>query len=252
MKKSIQLSSLAILLVVSGCVAPPPAAPRTTSISARVPTVQTVAETKEAQEKGGLEIAVVPAAYKAVKKDRTTLEQIEPPAISIILSSPDQRNNQIFVEERTTPYLETEPHRLQFSVRVNNKLSRVFRGQGAVVQFNVGGKLIPFDRVDYKEFLNGIVPPRNEAEFTIYGPTLDMLPDTGTVGIFLYDVVTATDVAGNVTEKQNFEWYFTYTTRTEEQSAPWVLKQGWMNATVFQQRKMQEQMEAAQAARAVR
>ena len=38
-----------------------------------------------------------------------------------------------------------------------------------------------------------------------------MLQDKGTISIFLYDVVTATDVAGNTTEKQNYTWDFSYT-----------------------------------------
>ena len=150
----------------------------------------------------------------------------------------------MYVEQTTTPYLEPQPSRLQFTVRVNNKLARVFRGQGAVVQFNVGGKLIPFDKVDYKEFLNGIVPPRNETEFTIYGPTLDYLPEKGTIGIFLYDVVTATDTAGVVTDKQNYEWYFSYTTQTAQESAEVNTKRGFVGIVEFQQEVLREQAEA--------
>jgi hypothetical protein len=88
---------------------------------------------------------------------------------------------------------------------------------------------IPFGNIDYEEFLNGIVPPRNEAEFTIYGPTLDLLPDKGTIGIFLYDVVTATDVAGNTTQKQNYEWYFDCQAKTEEATGEVRTTQGFID-----------------------
>lgn len=237
-------SYLVSLLILAGCAAPP-RTPTVTTIRAKLPSVSVAAETKESQEKGGVEIAVVPAAYTAAPKTRVTLNRAQPPAIAVLLVPSSETKDQVFVEERTTPYLAVEPERLQFTVRVNNKLSRVFRGQGAVVQINVAGKMIPFDRIDYKEFLNGIVLPRNEASFTIMGPPLDLLPDEGPIGIFLYDVVTATDVAGNVTEKQNFEWYFSYTTKQIEETAEWNVQQGYMDAATFERRKFQEERQSA-------
>lgn len=233
--------SLVASFLLTGCQVPQsqPTQPQTASISCKLPVVTALPETKEAQEKGGVEIAIVPAIYKSVRKTKTSTRQIEPPIGVVLFASGNQ--NKVYVEQTTTPYLEPLPARLQFTVRVNNKLARVFRGQGSVVQFNVGGKLIPFDKVDYKEFLNGIVPPRNETEFTIYGPTLDFLPEKGTIGIFLYDVVTATDTAGAVTDKQNYEWYFTYTTQMAEESAEVKTKQGFLDVLEFQQEMMREQ-----------
>jgi hypothetical protein len=243
MKPQHIISVLILAVVLTGCQTGPAPGPQLTQISCKVPTVTALPETKEAQEKGGVEIAVVPTTYKSVKKVRTTITQADPPFAALILAPSGSAANQVYVRESSIPYLEAQPGRLQFTVRVNNKLSRVFRGQGAVVQFNVGGKLVPFDRVDYKEFLNGIVPPRNETEFTIYGPTFDLLPDSGTIGIFLYDVVTATDVAGNVTEKQNYEWYFSYTTKTEEQSAEMQIKQGFIDTGAYQRAVMQQNVQ---------
>jgi len=236
--------TLCLFLALSGCQTEPPPPPQTLSISCVVPTVTALTETKEAQEKGGLEIAVVPAIYTTEKTEVTTTQQADPGVgtgilVGVIGGTAAQN---VYIEQTTTPSLHAHPDRLAFTVRVNNKLARVFRGQGAVVQFNVGGKLIPFDKTDYKEFMNGIVPPRNEAEFMIYGPPLDLLPDKGTIGIFLYDVVTATDVAGNVTEKQNYEWYFSYTTQTVEQSAEVKKIQEFVSPADFQQLMAQQQM----------
>ncbi len=117
-----------------------------------------------------------------------------------------------------------------------------------MVQFNVGGKLIPFGTTDYKEFINGIVPPRNETELKIYGPPLGIVPEKGTIGIFLYDVVTATDTAGNVTEKQNYEWYFNYSTQIVEETAESKTTRGFMDVVEYQQIKMREAAEQARAA----
>lgn len=205
-----------------GCVsAPPPPVPKTT-ISAKVPGISPMAETKEAQEKGGVEIAIVPATYATATKQKYSVTPKSPGFGSMLgasIATGGKSANLIYVEETIIPFLEVVPGRLQFTVRVNNKLSRVFRGQGAVVQFNVAGKLVPFGETDYAEIINGIVPPRNENTFLIKGPRLDAIPDKGTIGIFLYDVITQTDVAGNVTEKQNYEWYFDYSVRFVEAQA---------------------------------
>lgn len=250
---------LAASLVFSfvGCVsAPPPPVPKMT-ISARLPVISVIPDgvspnglggeqvrkttTEESKEKGGVEITIVPVLYKAAVKEKYEVQTSSPGLGHIIgasLVTAGNSRNLIFVTETITPFLAIEPGRLQFTVRVNNKLARVFRGQGAVVQFNVGGKLIPFDRIDYKNFLNGIVPPRNESEFVISGPAFDMMPDKGTIGIFLYDVVTATDVAGNVTEKQNYEWYFDYSTKVVEEQAAVRAGQTYMDAGRYQQALM--------------
>ena len=34
-------------------------------------------------------------------------------------------------------------------------------------------------------------------------------PDNATIALFLYDIVTATDAAGNPTKRSNFEFFFT-------------------------------------------
>ena len=239
------LPAILCVLLVSSCETPTAAPPPTTTLSTNLPVIAALpgpnGQDNAAQEKGGVEITVVPATYAAVQKTHVTLQPTNPgmgAAILVGLTGGMGSKNGIFVEEDTTPYLVPEPRRLTFTVRINNKLPRVFRGQGAVVQFNVAGKLVPFDKVNYTEFLNGIVPPQNENEFAIYGPLLDSLPQKGTIGISLYDVVTAKDAAGNVTERQNYEWFFSYTMQpvTQQGVAKKVLET--MDPMTYQQRLM--------------
>jgi len=237
-RAAISAGLLASLLVsLTGCVVAPEAPVPKTTITAKVPVMTALAETKEAQEKGGVEIAVVPSTYKAVRRAKYSFHQASPGFGAMLGASVATGGNSqqlIYIEETITPFLEIQPGRLQFTVRVNNKLARVFRGQGAVVQMNVAGKLVPFGQTDYKEILDGIVPPRNENTFTIYGPAFDVLPDKGTIGILLYDVVTATDVAGNVTEKQNFEWYFDYSTTSTQAQSTVLHGARYLDATEYQ------------------
>lgn len=243
-KPIIILATLGCAAIFSGCGTTAPTPPQTTKVRCTVPVITRMAETKESQDKGGVVIGVVPALYKGVRVDKVTLEQAEPPPDFTIIFGPP-RTGQVFVKETVVPGLRTQPSRLQFSVRINNNLARVFRGQGAVVQYNIGGKLIPFDKTDYRAFVNAIVPPRNEMTIEILGPSLDALGEKGTIGIFIYDVVTAMDDAGRIIEKQNYEWYFDYTTKVLEESVEIKPKSGWMSIAEYQQRKMREQQEQA-------
>jgi len=237
------------MIALTGCqTGQPTHRPQSTSIKCSVPSVNALPETKEAQEKGGVEIAVVPALYKAVRLDQVIITPEQPTMREQLSLIGQNAANKVFVAKTTIPRLGVQPERLQFNLRINNKLARVFRGQGAVVQFNVGGKLVPFGNTDYKEFINGIVPPRNETELKIYGPSLSLIPEKGTIGIFLYDVVTATDPAGNVTEKQNYEWYFNYSTQIAEETAESKTTRGLMDITEYQQIKRREATEQVRAA----
>jgi len=55
-------------------------------------------------------------------------------------------------------------------------------------------------------------------KFPISLSVLADLPDKTTIGLFIYDIVTKTDAAGNVTEKQNFEWYYNLETQLVQDS----------------------------------
>jgi hypothetical protein len=232
-------SVLALLGVATlvGCqTAQPPSTP--TTISCNVPAITAIDGTPERQEKGGVEVSIVPVLYKAVRTNSVVIQQENPPMASVLVVGNPQ--DKVYVRQTVTPRLEVEPSRLQFAVRVNNKLSRVFRGQGAVVQVNVAGKMIPFGNLDYAEFINGIVPPRNEAEFNIYALPVKDIPEKGTINISLYDVVTATDAAGNVSEKQNFEWNFSYTTKPVSETATTETQFGYIAVQDYQKYVLQQ------------
>jgi hypothetical protein len=132
-----------------------------------------------------------------------------------------------YMETTETPGVQVVPERLEFIVKVNNKLPRVFRGAGIVVQFNVGGKLQAVEQQGYADLTNSIIPPRTEQEIKIYGPLLSSVPDQTTIGLFLYDVVSNTDQAGNITQKNNFEWFYTYATEPKQIAGEIHKTEGW-------------------------
>jgi hypothetical protein len=238
------------LIILNGCVSPQPSAPpQIAQISCRIPKIDVIADkvNQQTQSKGGLDITIVPALYKGVRADKTTIRQVQPNFGEVMLMN---NQTQVVVEQDAIPQLKAAPSRVEFTVKIHNQLNRVFHGQGAVVQFNVDGKLIPFNNTDYKEFSGGIVPPLNDGDLVIKGPPLDLLKDKGTISIFLYDVVTATDVAGNTTEKQNYTWDFSYTMQTVTDTGGVQRSRKIMNAGEFQQLLMQEQLKQAQENRA--
>ena len=230
-------------MLLTGCVTEQNTPSKMSQLQCDLPKIDVITDSvnKATQAKGGLDITVVPALYKSVRVDDVEIKSIQPGFTDLLLLSEKDRQNKVFVEQITTPLLKSEPGRVEFTVKIHNQLNRVFHGQGAVVQINVDGKLIPFNNTDYKEFSGGIVPPLNDADLKVYGPPLDVLKDKGTISIFLYDVVTATDVAGNTTEKQNYTWDFAYTKQTVTGTGEFKKGQGWISLDTYEKFQAEKQ-----------
>jgi hypothetical protein len=192
-----------------------PPQPQIARVSAEVPSFAALAETEQSQVKGGLRITMQPESYQAVESVATQLRQVPPPSLFGIVSVQPSPNS-VYVERTQVPKLSITPSRLVLRLRLNNQLGRVFRGAGIAVQFNVAGKTVAVDSSGYGDLINIVLPPRSEQEVTIVGPDIATIPAPSTIGIFLFDVVTNIDSAGNVTEKQNFEWYFSYKSQRVE------------------------------------
>jgi hypothetical protein len=160
-------------------------------------------ERRQLQDGGGVSISVAVPTFEARVQKRAAFEALSP--------ATSQAENREFMKTET-PMVNVVPQHLAFNIKLNNKHDRVLRLAGTVVQVNVNGRMLSLAQENYRDFLAGMVLPRQESEFVIRGPALSELPDGAVIGLFLYDVITRTDAAGNATEKKNFEWYFTYKT----------------------------------------
>lgn len=196
------LQSWVLAGLLCGCATnpTPPAPSPVRTITARLPTFAPLAETKELQAKGGIQISAAPVAYQLVRSGKRA-EQLAQPSFLEKLGGPNGWQYMRFVERSYWSELEVQPGQMRFIITINNQLPRVFRGAGTVVQFNVAGKLIPVEQEGYAALTNIIVPPRTQQQVEIFGPPLSAVPDQTTVGLFLYDVVTKTDAAGNISER---------------------------------------------------
>ncbi len=188
--------------------------PTVVKLSAGVPSLAALEDTPQSQTKGGLRITLAPETYDAKESWTVQSRQIPPPSFLGLVAQPSP--NAMYVEQTKSPSLTISPDHLVFHLHLNNQMSHVFRGSGIAVQFNVAGKVVPADASGYGDLTNIILPPRGEQEVAILGPQISTIKSPSTVGVFLFDVVTNTDQAGNVTEKQNLEWYFSYQTQSME------------------------------------
>lgn len=206
------------------------------------PVITPLADTKELQNKGGINISLAPNTFLCSDAVKQTSREISSSIFNfeerMPLSALINRNGGLrrgnepedykLIETTATPVYAVNPDKVAFRIKINNQMPRVFRGAGTVVLYNFGGKNTSISSQDYAELTNIIVPPRTETELTIYGPSFHGIPENTTLGIFLYDVVTKTDDAGNILEKQNFEWYYNYQTQFKDATREITKSKRWV------------------------
>lgn len=206
-----------------------PPAPTIQKLSVDVPSLAALEGTAQSQTKGDVRITVTQEIFRSEGTLRTDQRQVQPSGWLVFAPGCQNGAAPMYVERTQIPQLNVVPDRLVFHVHINNQMSHVFRGSGLVVQFNVAGKVVSVDPSGYGDLVNVIIPPRGEQEISVIGPPVSQIPSPSTVGLFLYDVVTKVDQAGNTGEKQNYEWFFSYQTQAKETeftvAAP---QQGWL------------------------
>jgi len=220
-----KIGIIAAILFLSGCATMMPQIENIT-LKYKVPDIEPLKETSLNQEKGGILISIAPQHYTHVRKVR--IEDVPSPGpLGGLIVTPGTR----YFERRKIPYAIVEPDTLRFTVTIHNKLNHVFRGAGSVVSFNVDGKVMAVDEIGYRDFLNIIVPPQGQSQLKITGPLISSLPEKCVIGIFIYDVTTEVDAAGNPKKKSNYEWYFNFSTQLIEETE--VIKAQAMQQTFY-------------------
>jgi hypothetical protein len=188
--------------------------PSRTTLQYRLPILTPVDPDKQDQEKDGIRVSVAPYTYIAKTVVRKEY-RIAPSSLSSLVVLGNQNQNPADVRE--IPSIAVTPDTIRLKVKIYNRLERVLRLAGTVVSFQVAGKQANVPKARYEDFLNGIVLPRQEVEYEVGGPDLTDLPDNATIAFMLYDIVTATDAAGNPTQRSNFEFFYTLSRQDKEQ-----------------------------------
>lgn len=216
------------LLLITGCasVAPPPPTQFTQRVSVSVPLLIPLAQTSAAQTKGGVSLSLTPI----IGEIRRGLQCRYTPHQAMVLIMPagaSKSTHQLYREARfEAPIATGGPVALRFTVR--NDMERVFRGAGAVLQFSIDGQARPAAQEAYVDFLNTIILPREQREIVVRDRTIANVQPSGRFGVFMYDVVTRTDAAGNVQARDNFEWYFSATRRDSSETVSALPRTVWI------------------------
>jgi len=192
----------ASVITLSGCQTTDPTPPPSRStLQYKLPTLTPVDPGKQDQEKDGIRVTIAPYTYTAntvVRKEYRILSPSFSPSSFISVGNRPEPQHPAEVKE--IPSIAITPDTIRLKVKIYNRLERVLRLAGTVVSFQVAGKQANVPKARYEDFLNGIVLPRQEVEYEVGGPDLTDVPDGTTIAFLLYDIVTATDPAGNLTE----------------------------------------------------
>lgn len=218
MKKQpiLNLSVFSCLLIFQGCTTleqSRPEVPLTREWTITYPVVTPLPQTEELQRHGDISIQVAPVPARFVTDVRCFYSRLSYPLSFLMPNNVSQDTHVYFEEERyTVNALQGSDVRnaVQFLVTITNQMNRVFRGAGALVQFAVDGQNRGIDQSHYEGFVNAMIAPGGQEQINLYGPPLSefSIQNARTSGVFLYDVVTSVDNAGNVAGRQNFEWFF--------------------------------------------
>ena len=197
--------------MLAGCFTPPPPPPLARTREYKVPVLTPVEPDKMTVERDGIKIAVTGYPYGTKRTSRKVYRS----KYTFIAA-----NDQWPAEVREIPGFTVQPKDIRFKVKIYNQVDHVLRLAGAVVSFQVAGQTVTVPKASYENFLSGIILPRQEAEYEVGGPNLADLtnPDQAKIALLLYDIVTATDAAGNPTKRSNFEYFYTlaFQSKTEE------------------------------------
>lgn len=176
----------------------------------KVPELVQVNPAAHNQERDGIRMVVTPEPFRLEREIQQGFRSV-PVMLALGTTRP--------VDRRIVSSPSILPDQLRFNVRISNRLARVIRLSGTVLSFQVAGKSVNVPQDRNTEFLSGIILPQQEVELEVVGPELldivgeqmDRLPgDTATVGLLMFDIVTATDQAGNPTRRSNFEFYYRF------------------------------------------
>ena len=179
-----------------------------TTVRYNVPSVIPTGKTIQTQTKGGVivSVEVEPFTVSNNGKQIRTIAQADPTKPGFdryeVTNSPD--------------YVVT-PDRVKFKIRIRNneQVPLVLERIGFIL--TIDGVQYSFPKEQIEEWNKGIVVTGFEKTFEIPGPQAKELHDGQTVFLFLNGVPTSYNVAGDITRKSNFEWYFSC--KNEQKSA---------------------------------
>jgi hypothetical protein len=198
----------------------------TQTVSAAVPVITALDQTPLNQRRGGVTLTLT-ANSGQLKRSLQCKYTPHQAMVLIMPAGASKATHQLYREARfEAPEATSQAIDLQLTVR--NDMERVFRGAGSALQFSIDGQARPAAQEAYMDFLNTQILPREQRVVKLSGLDGAMLQRAGALGIFLYDVPTRTDAAGNIQARENFEWYFKVTRRDTSETVSALPRTVWI------------------------
>lgn len=166
----------------------------------KLPIIKPTGKTTQLQTKGGVTITTEIIPFTATMS--TEHER------SYTYLYPGIPSGYDAVEIINTPHYEVDPSNIAFKIRIRNNESVPLKLSEVGFALIIDGVQwsIPSGYLD--EWNKGLILTGFDKDYTIEGPDLSGLYTAQVVYLFLNGVPTSYDEAGNITKKDNFQWYF--------------------------------------------
>jgi hypothetical protein len=173
--------------------------PENITISYALPVIKATAKTTQMQTKGGVTITVEIVPFNAT----LGVKQVK----TIGYADPKKSGYDVY-EVSNTPTYSVTPENIQFNIRIKNNEAVPLKLSDVGFALIVDGTQWSFPTGYLDDWNKGLILTGFDKTYTIKGPQLQGLYAAQVVYLFLNGVPTSYDEAGNVTKKNNFEWYF--------------------------------------------
>lgn len=169
------------------------------NFSYEYPVIKPINGTVQTQRKGGVTITCEVIPFEVSLKERVLK--------SVFYADPKMPGYDIF-EVARTPYASVTPEKFILNIKVKNNQDRILKIRETALLMQVDGVNYNMPEADTKEWYAAMVIKNGEFNYRVNGPDVNNLMDAKLVYLMINDVPTIMDAAGNIKNRENFEWYF--------------------------------------------
>jgi len=169
------------------------------TLSYELPTITPTNGTIQTQKKGGVLITceVIPFNVSELNKEKR----------DIFYADPKLPGYDIF-QVKNTPIAVIQPESFIINIKIKNNQERILKIRETAMLMQIDGVTYNMPESDIKEWYAAMVIKNAEFSYRIKGPNIKNLNGAKLLYLFINDVPTEMDAAGNIKKRENFEWYF--------------------------------------------
>lgn len=178
-----------------------------------VPVIEPEAGTPQRQSKGGVEVWCEVAPPQISKTTRTERRPV-------YVSKSEYDSHLDVFRVASYPEYQLDFVQAQFKITVFNKQDRVLKLIDVPVVMLIDGDQFQISDENYVTWRNAMIVKGFNKEIFLPGPDLERVRTAKSIYVSVNDVPISYDKAGNVIEKQNFEWRFSARVEQRTENVP--------------------------------